>query len=191
VSEIIILAQVQLNELDRLMADDYTAEATQRLATVDGAQGMSVWRNVRQPNAVLIAYEYRDIQAAEKGLVALTGIRLLAETQTADFQPADVLRVRVVGRHGPSLVKSPKNSYLSMSVRVADPGYGPDLTEEIERIFTELEFIPGHVGSVFGPNDSLDEEIVGIVMWDSYQAFQSSLPPGHAPYEVRLFDRVH
>lgn len=189
-SEILILVRVRVDELDYVHLEAYTDAARSRLATVAGWHGLSVWRDTEDPQALLLCHEYTDVPAAERGLVALAGMPLLVEQGGAQLQPADVLRVRVLGRTGKRLSSCESPSYLSMSIRVADPGYGADLASEIDMIFQELAFLPGCLGSVYGENDVLTEEIVGLVTWASHEAFQSSLPPGLAPYEVRLMERI-
>jgi hypothetical protein len=191
VSEILVLIRVRINELDTTGVEDYYLASRERLATVDGSYGLSLWRNTIDHEQLLVAFEYRDIEAANRGLEALAGIRLLAESQAADYRPADVLRVRVHGRLGCRVHETPKPGYLSMSVRIADPGYGQDLLEEVEMIFQNLEFIKGCCGSIFGNSDRLDEEVIGIVTWRTVTAFASSLPPGDAPYEIVLYERVY
>jgi heme-degrading monooxygenase HmoA len=186
-----ILARVQLNELDYLTVDEYADRARERLATVDGFVGMGVWQRHDDPMAILIAYQYADLESAERGLVALTGIRLLAEQQSADYRPADVLRFQIRNHYGSRPHEVPKRAYLSMSSRVADPGYGAELEDEIDRIFQELQFLPGFLGSAYGPNDILPEEIVGLALWQSAEAFATSIPPSARNYEVRLYRRIN
>lgn len=185
-----IVAEVRVNELDVFGVETYSHDARERLSTVEGWQGLSLWRDVQNREQMLVIYEHDSLQSAENGLVALSDIKLLAEQQTMDYRPAEVLRVRVTGRVGGVLDSFPASSFLSASVRVADPGYGKDLDDEIGHIFDELRYIPGYLGSVHGSNESLDEEIVGLVAWESEAAFKMSLPPGKTPYAVRLFNRV-
>jgi heme-degrading monooxygenase HmoA len=190
VADMLILARVQLNELDYLTVEDYATQARDRLSGVDGFVGMSVWQRNDDPMAILIAYQYGSLEAAERGLLCLTGIRLLAEQQSADYRPADVQRVHVHRQDGTRLHDTPAGAYLSVSSRVADPGYGKDLDEEIERIFDELRLLPGFLGSLHGPNDVLAEEIVALALWRSIEAFQASIPPSARNYEVRLLRRL-
>lgn len=190
VADMLILARVQLNELDYLTVEDYATKARERLAGVDGFIGMSVWQRQDDPMAILIAYQYASLDAAERGLLCLTGIRLLAEQQTADYRPADVQRVHIHKKDGKGLHEAPAGSYVSISSRVADPGYGEDLDEEIERIFDELRLLPGFLGSLHGPNDVLAEEIVALAIWRNVESFQTSIPPSARNYEVRLHRRL-
>ncbi|MGV3618963.1 MAG: hypothetical protein ACO1SV_26855 [Fimbriimonas sp.] len=189
-ADMLILARVQLNELDYLTIDEYAGSARERLATVEGFVGMSVWQRADDPMAIMIAYQYADLEAAERGLIALTDIRLLAEQQSADYRPADVQRVRVRQQDRSRMHEVPKGAYVSISSRIADPGYGEELDEEIDRIFDELRLLPGYLGSLHGPNDVLLEEIIGLALWQSVEAFRASIPPSARNYEVRLSRRI-
>ncbi len=178
VSEILILARVRLAEFDLPTIADYYFEVGQRLANVEGCHGISVWRDPDNSESFLVIYEYADDDAAARGLTAIAEVRVKSESKLVEFNPADVIRVRTHRQTDKRVSESHRSSYLSMSVRIADPGYGPELLEEIGRIFDELHLIPGCLGSVYGPNAALEEEVVGIVTWDSEDAFISSLPPG-------------
>ena len=190
-SEILIIARVRIHELDVPIVTDYYFEVKDKLSSVEGCNGLSVWRDERDKESFLVIYEYADLAAAERGLVAISEIRVLAETQAADFRPADVQRIRISGYVGDRVAKAPTTAYLSMSQRVADPGYSPELQEELERVFDELQIMPGFIGSVYGTNDVLEEEVIGIVTWQSREAFLASLPPHVNTYSIVLYRRFY
>jgi len=189
VSEILILASVKLHEYDLPIIADYYFEVGERLSTVGGCYGLSVWRDPDEVESFLVAYEYADLEAAERGLVAISEVRLLAETQLADFRPANVWRVRIHSRSAKHVNQAPQTACLSMSVRVADPGYGPELLDELGRIFDELQYIPGFLGSVYGTNDALDEEVIALATWVDVAAFRSSLPRTAGPRKLQMYTR--
>ncbi len=191
VSDILILARVRIHELDVPIITDYYFDVKERLSTVEGCFGLSVWRDQRDPESFLVVYEYADLEAADRGLVAISEIRVLAESQTAAFRPADVQRLRLKKYSGKRLSKTATTAVLSLSQRVADPGYSPELVEELERIFVELELIPGYLGSVIGENDILEEEIFGLVTWQNRESFLASLPPSILSYDISLYGRFY
>lgn len=80
-------------------------------------------------------------------------------------------------------------AFLSLSSRIADPGQAEVLQEEIGRILEELQVLPGYVGAIYGSNAGLPEEVLGIVWWDTRDAFFSSLPK-RSTYEVQLYERL-
>lgn len=188
-AEILILARIKLHEFDLPIITDYYFEVSEKLSKVRGFHGLSVWRDPRAAESFLVGYEYADVASAERGLVSVTEVRVLAETQLADFRPADVTRVRVAGRAGVRLSQTALTTFLSMSVRVADPGYGPELISEVGNVLVELSLLPGFLGSIYGTNSALDEEVVGIATWASQSAYQGSLPRKSGPRKLEGYER--
>ncbi|MBL8040424.1 MAG: hypothetical protein JNM04_03645 [Chthonomonas sp.] len=78
---------------------------------------------------------------------------------------------------------------MSMSVREAEPGYFEDLLAEVSDIFEAIQYVPGYLGSVYGQNVSLEDEVIGIVYWQHRQGFEESMPRGSF-YEIRLYERI-
>lgn len=186
VEPVIILARLVVHETDVANLHTYYRKLRPALEKVEGFQGLSLWRNYDNGERFLAMYRYRDLACAEVGLQALTENRLLAQTAVASAEPADVIRGFVLGEDGRAPNDVRTGQYLSLSIRVAEPGYGQDLANELERIFGELTLIPGYLGSLYARNETLAEEIVGIVTWESPQAFASSVPPGTL-YELMLY----
>lgn len=188
-SETLILAKVAVHELDWEIAKRYSSNLSEKLRSVDGFIGFSLWRSVADPVQHLMIYRYRDERAADEGLKAIANDKFLTEAQTIPLSPPDVVRMKAAGYDGETLEASDHSCFLSLSVRVAEPGYGVELGEELKRIFAELRLLPGYVGSIYGPHDTLDEELIGIVIWRSEAAFRSSLPDT-VVYEVKLYRRI-
>ncbi len=189
VGETLILAKVAVHELDWDIAEHYANELSGRLKSVEGFLGFSLWRNCDEPVNHLLLYRYRDEEAADEGLKVLADERFLTEVTTIPMSPPDVIRVLAEEFDGDPIEASDHSCFLSLSERVAEPGYGRELNDEIQRIFAELRLISGYRGSIYGHRDTLDEEIVGIVVWGSKAAFLASLPP-KIVYEVKLYRRV-
>lgn len=188
-SPIIILASVAVHELDVPNMEAYYRKLQPALGRVEGFQGLSLWRNIGDRERHLVLYHYASIEAADTGLSALADGKLLAETAVVNKEPANVMRIIVLGQQGKAVQAVAPGQFLSLSVRVSDPGYGQELADELDRIFGELTLIPGFLGSVYGRSESLEEEVVGLVTWGTRQAFESSVPEGTL-YEVKLYQRV-
>jgi heme-degrading monooxygenase HmoA len=189
VSEVLILAKLSVHKLDEPTSERYYEQIMPVLRGVDGFLGLGLWRGTLGDGSHLATYLYRDPQSADSGLRAISGQRSFTSAQSVLTSPADVVRCRRLEARGLRITESPLGSYLSMSVRTSEPGYGAELAEELERIFAELQVIPGFLGSYVGVNDSLNEEIVGLIAWGSEDAFRTSIPT-RPPYEVHLFRRV-
>ncbi len=188
-NEVLILAKLSVHKLDEPTSERYYQNILPVLKGVDGFLGLGLWRGIAGDGSHLATYLYRDFESADQGLKAISGQRSFTSAQNVLTSPADVIRCRKVTSSGKSTTSAPLGSFLSLSVRTSEPGYGPELAEELERIFDEIQILPGFLGSYVGVNDGLDEEIVGLVTWSSEEAFRSSLPK-RSPYEVKLFRRV-
>ena len=58
--------------------------------------------------------------------------------------------------------------------RTLPAGY---LTERYKDL--ELAYIPGYLGSIWGSDVNLNEEIISMVFWSSQEALESSIPTSH------------
>ncbi len=189
VSQILILARRRLSAVDLAVATDYYFTVSERLAAVPGSLGVTVWRSAGDAESFLVVYEYADANAAQRGLEAAMAVQTSAGSQLNDLSPTDLLRVQVVKAASAPLSTTPLSSTLSMSVRVAAPGYSRELLDELGRIFDELQLLPGCLGTLYGVNDALAEEVVGVVTWTDRASFQTSLPRGGGPSTIDVYDR--
>lgn len=166
----------------------YFKEASKRAATTPGYRGGRLYVNHHDSSDYLILWHYQDVQAADAGLIAIAKGAALPQYQSS-ASPADVRRTHVTSVYGAASDGMPPGDYLSMSLRVAEPGYGKELASELEQIFGELMLLNGFCGWIVAPSDTLAEEIVGLCSWVSPTAFQTSIPTGIL-YEVRLYRRI-
>jgi heme-degrading monooxygenase HmoA len=185
---VLVLAVTELVESDWSNALRYYQTIDPALKHVDGYRGVGLWRNVTIPTEHLVTYAYADLDSAERGLEAVASRKLLAETTHTVGAP-DVSRFFMQPAKRKGIFGAKVGQFLSKSVRVADPGYGSDLMEELDRIFDELSILPGYLGAEVGRNETLSEEIVGLVAWESAEEFEQSVPPGRL-YDIRLYRRV-
>jgi heme-degrading monooxygenase HmoA len=189
VNEVLILAKLAFHRSDEPGMTNYYQDIEPALKQIDGFCGLGIWRRVDVADEYLAIYFYRDSESADEGLRAIGQHRSLAHAPVTINAPADVIRVRKIKAMGPNIATAPIASYLSMSVRTSEPGYGKELAEELERIFDELQFFPGSKGSFIGCNDSLEEEVVGLVTWNTEQDFRASLPK-RSPYPITAYMRI-
>ena len=189
VNEALVLAKLTIHKLDEPTSERYYEQIRPVLKEVDGFLGVGLWRSAESGGKHVAIYRYRDFASADAGLEAVSDHRSLTSAQSVLTTPADVHRCRYLCASGQPLTDAPIGTYLSLSVRTAEPGYGTDLAAEVERIFEELELIDGYLGSYIGMNDTLEEEVLGMVTWTQEHAFRSSVPM-RPPYDVQLFRRV-
>jgi heme-degrading monooxygenase HmoA len=184
------MVRANVHVLDGGSVETYFRDATRAATGVDGFLEGQLWEKAshsgQESGDYLMLWHYRDRKSAEQALRVVANERPLASRQVVHHRPADVSRIRVRSTRRDKL---PEGEFLSASVRVANPGYGEDLVEEVDRIFEELGLIPGFRGAITGANDTLPEEVVGLATWNSSEAYQASLPDG-AFVDVELFERV-
>ncbi|HCE00546.1 MAG TPA: hypothetical protein DER07_05855 [Armatimonadetes bacterium] len=159
------------------------------LRDVRGYRSMTVWESTEDPEDFLMLLLFDDDRSADEGLKATTEAGPLVESMKRVCDPPDVRRTRLVSFWGPAPCLFPLGTVVSVSFRTADPGYGSDLVDELDRIFSELSFLPGFLGCAIGRNSALREEVVGLAFWRDEPSFRQSLPHKH-PHQVRAYRKV-
>jgi len=143
---------------------------------------VSLWADVEMPERYLVAVE-------ETGSWPTLFESSMETELESRFAVQKVVKGQVSVKHGRSLKQAENGTYLSVSDRTSEPGYGPELREEVTDILAALEYIPGWLGHYVGGNLAIPEEVTGWVLWNSPEAFQQSVPRGSF-YEIRLFHRI-
>ena len=184
-----ILANLMIPASDRNAAVRYFQQISPVLRQVPGFMGVGLWQNLNDADAHLALYHYDSPENADLGLEAVASRKLLTEATVHSDTPPDVRRVAVQGKVGQNIFNTGLHQVISVSVRVADPGFGASLADEVGRILHELQLLPGYLGGEFGRNDSLDEEVIGLAAWENEAEFQSSVPVGTI-YDVRVYRKV-
>lgn len=187
-AETLIMVRVRLHPEDAKAAGAYARSVTDALKSVEGFQGFGLWQDVEDELDHLILFSYASPEAAKRGLVAVSERRTLAERQEHGAMPADAMTLAVHHAYGALDGQIAPSSALSLSIRIAEPGYGPELIDEYDQIFAALAAIPGYAGMLIANNGNLPEEVVGLVAWDDQLAFRASLPKQPA-YQVKLYER--
>ncbi|CAN5613250.1 hypothetical protein BH11ARM2_BH11ARM2_21720 [soil metagenome] len=184
----LIVARMNVDLNDRATSEAYYAGLLPHLERVEGFLGLGLYRHVRYDDEHLALYGYTDPEAADRGLAALSDYRFHSETVSNASVP-DVIRLGILGRIGGAVLSAPVGSYLSMSLRIANPGYSEELAYELDRTFTEISLIEGFIGAEYGSNDTLIDELVGLAAWGGAESFHASVPEGTI-YDVRLYRRL-
>lgn len=159
------------------------------ISPIPGFLSSTLWQAQSDADSFMLMNEYTDEEAADSGFKAVMDGPVLEAIASSFAEPMDLRRfVRAFSDGlGPSEVSMGK--YLSISDRTADPGHGVDLEAELRRIFGELKMIDGYLGSQIARNITLEEDVLGLVFWDTVEAFMASLPL-KVVYEVRLWHRL-
>lgn len=159
------------------------------ISPIPGFLSSTLWQAQADSESYMLMNEYANEGSADAGFRAVMEGPLLEAIASSFATPMDLRRLVRTFADGAAAAHVPVGKYLSISDRTADPGHGVDLESELRRIFGELQLIDGYLGSQIGRNIALDEDVMGLVFWDSVEAFMASLPL-KVVYEVRLWHRL-
>lgn len=187
-AETLILIRASTHTLDEKAVQTYFRFGTETLEGLPGYRGAGLWRDTQDPTHTIVMFDYESEEAAHSALRFMVE-RPLIQQQYVGSEPADVLSLTILHSEGALRGHFELAEFLSLSTRVADPGRGKDLARELDQIFSQLRYIEGYSGSLVGANQGLDEEVIGLVAWESLEAFQASIPRD-TPYEVRIFQKA-
>jgi hypothetical protein len=183
----VVLARLTERGVERIA--DVQFGVQQLVGLEPGYLSFSIWRDSDLPERYALLLHQR------KGDGELGLLERLSETQQfvdlvkAYQAPPDVHHMLVEHTHAAQAGSVDPGQMMSMSVRRAEPGYGDDLKQEVSDIFENIRYFEGYLGSVYGPNRAIDEEVIAMVYWKDRRCFDASIP-AIPPYEVRLFERI-
>jgi|GEM_PF-6222264 len=157
-----------------------------QLGVVDGYLGSGSWIDCSGGLTLLALHRYSDKESADRGLEEISHHLLSPSGTASGASPVDTIRTETLeaaGRLQDGLLTSP---FVSLTVRIAEPGHQKDLLHAVRDVLLECAVIDGFLGYRIGASESLKEEIVSLAGWGSYEAFLQSIPTGIVP-SVRCF----
>lgn len=171
------------------LAEAYVFRARERLSRVPGFVDLMLWVAYGDYDEAMLVFEYEHEEGANAGLAAMSeGHMALVEQGLTQVSPQNIVFEAYV-HDGNLLSNTSSASTLSYALR-GITGYGaPSLEDDLRMVLASLKEMPGYAGSYAGPRVSLEEEWVSIVHWESFDAFERSLPP-QSHYLVKAYHRV-
>lgn len=188
-NDVLIVIRIATHEFDNAGIEGYFMGVREAITSVPGFKGAGMWRTMGNPEETLILYRYDSIESAQNGLKTASERVTVAESARSSMGTADARRFNVAYSDGVFTDNLEVTPFISLSIRISEPGYGSELQLEIEDIFGGLAFIPGFSGGMIGIHDSIAEELVSIAGWKTGGAYLNSLPE-RMPYEVKFYQRV-
>lgn len=185
----IALAKVFLSEEQIQLIDQIIQEVAIQSLSSGRNESLSLWRDDEAFGAYLLLASSLEEQANHSAWDRMEEIVGSEERLTAAFGGIDLHTMLPHRIHGLQSRKTDSGQLVSLSTRRAEPGRSEDLMDEMEGIFESLRYINGYLGAALGPNLALPEEVIGMVFWDSRDAYQDSNPK-RGLYEIRLYERV-
>jgi heme-degrading monooxygenase HmoA len=166
-----------------------TQDMNSLVRAMPGYLGLSVWADANDPDSYLIVFEAKDEQAAQVAMKAFIESSVFEQLQNEVEGTSSNRWVKVKSSSGGLISEMGVGSYLSASLRNAEPGRAYELERDYDMVFENLSFIDGFKGFAYGPSNNIEEQLIGFAWWTSIEAYQASLPP-QVFYEIRLFRRV-
>ncbi|HVT12487.1 MAG TPA: hypothetical protein VHE55_09485 [Fimbriimonadaceae bacterium] len=171
------------------LISEYIGKLKKKLGRLDGYYGSSAWQSCLRDDEVMILVEFREDRRGDEALRRFSKDKLAIDEAKLSAEPADIVVFDLQSRNGVRPSDAPLGSFLSLSRRVAAPGFGDDLQRELENTFGSLTVIPGYLGHVQGSHPTLPDRVLGIAVWSSEESFRSSLP-ANLPFELKLFRKI-
>lgn len=174
-------------DLDRMAA--VRSKALGVLVGNTGLMSLTLWERHDDPFSFMtmghFATEEDSLQAWDK-LVRSPVMDVMTELMT---EPPNVQLFNLTSHTGKSLENTAPGTFCSFSTRIADIGYGPTMTEEMNGIFEELKVLPGFLGGITGQLNEVSDEILGLMLWSTKSAYEASLP-ATVTFRIDLYQRV-
>jgi hypothetical protein len=187
-SEIIVIARLRVMATDLQLAK-YREQLEELEPNQRGLLGFSFWRSLEPDGGIMQVMRYRDQQVADEALEALIQSKPGPLVQSVTIDPPNVDLMAPKQQHGKLPEQVPIGSYVSFAQRYADPGLQEDLEMDTEEVLSELHFIPGYLGSIWGNDVTLSEEIISMAFWANEDALMSSIPTSHK-VKIAAYQRV-
>jgi len=177
-SEVIVIARLRVMATDQQLAR-YREQLEQLEPNQRGLLGFSFWRSLEPDGGIMQIMRYRDQKVADDALEALIQSKAGPLVQSVTIDPPNVDLMVPKKQHGKQPEEVPVGSFISFAQRYADPGLQEDLELDTEEVLAELAYIPGYLGSIWGNDVTLGEEIISLAIWSSEDALMSSIPTSH------------
>ncbi len=177
-SELLVIARLRVMATDALL-QSYRNELLALEANKKGLLGISTWRSLEPDGGLMQIMRYPNQEAADDALEALMQSKVGPLVASVTIDPPDVAGMSPKNKHGISFEEAPIGAFASFAMRFSDPGQQEDLERDTHEVLAELAFIPGYLGSIWGNNVSLPEEIISIVTWATQDALMQSIPSSH------------
>lgn len=188
-SRSLILVRTTVGWEDVGVVRDHVRVLQETLQAVPGYEGSGAWRGVENVYDQLMVHAYESPEAMAQGIEAAAGLPALAERVGETTSPIDVMRVGVEDADGAFAHGVPSDALLSASVRVAEPGYGPEAVMEFEDEFGGLSMVDGYAGMVVGTRVGMADEVVGLTAWRTADGLAASVPES-GTFAVTLYEPV-
>lgn len=162
--------------------------ALKTLESIEGFLSLSYFKDVESPSLFVSVAHYASPE------VMMTAYNRLQEDMVYDkvaaklSSPMEIGWFDVYGGFGEGFEEAVPGEMCSISIRTASPGMGSELANETVGIFKNISAMPGFRGCVIGVNRNIQEQVIGICLWEDASSFEASIPDRET-YEINLYQR--
>ena len=186
----VVISRFEIPLADRPYASVIFEKFKAAVSQHAGYLGTSVWQCVENNDRFMRITEYVSVEAYHKVYDALSQSGTLEKAVSTNAIVPDVQIYNTIVSRYHGLDHLHNAPYLSLSDRVLPtPSHADDWAAKLQYNFDENSLIPGFHGVVIAKHYDVEEQIAGIALWRSPQAFADSQPPG-VEYQIDLYKRV-
>jgi hypothetical protein len=185
----IFLARLNISEPQTESFWESTKAMESFAHNLPGFVGLSVWKDMNVPNSYVAIMESKNEASAMEIMSKFIESPIFDQLQGPLEGTSSNRWIKICAWRGEAISKQPPGSYLSASLRTSDPGRSDELAQDYDLVFGNLSLISGYSGHAYGSVNQIEEQMIGLVWWNSIEAYKSSLPPQKF-YQIRLFCRV-
>src|SRR5207253_5675869 len=164
---------------------EYIARLKRKLGRMDGYYGASAWQSCSREDEIMILIEFREDCVGDEAMRRFSKDKLAMDEAKLSDEPTEVTVFDLDSSAGLRPGDAPNGAYLSLSKRIAPPGFGEELESELDSIFGYLAVIPGYLGHAYGSHCTLPDQVPGLALSKSEESFLSAITKS-TPYELRL-----
>lgn len=159
------------------------------LEVVPGFNAVTLWAEADGAVGRMLLFEYASENAASHGLAAMAEADLILLQRGLTSTTPELISFGVRHREGAYPHSLDLGEFLSIVVRVGQPGDQGALMDDLDQVMGTLQAITGYRGSARGERLGFLEEVVSLAFWNNGAAFKDSLP-SQPVYQVRAFSRI-
>lgn len=188
-SEVLVVSRARFGQIDLETMASLRNRVLNVFSGVPGFISTSIWEQVEDPFSFLMVGHFSSVDDSLKAWDLIVRSPVMEVIGDLLVEAPNSQRFFLRRSSGLSLENTKPGHFLSLSARLADMGYGRDVLDELDRIFTELKLIPGFLGYVTGQMTEIEDEVLGLAFWESRQAYEASIPK-KALYKIDLYTRA-
>lgn len=185
----VVLTRFRVTEVSNEAILENQSRANDLLRSVPGFRPMGVWEQFGETFNFLVVTQYDTEEHMQAAFRRFVESSLFEDLNARMAEPANITRFTPARSHGRSFAELIAGDFMSLSIRLSEPGYSQDMLAELADIFGGLSMIPGYLGSISGTNMELEDEVIGVAFWRDRDSYAKSVP-AQPLYELSLYQRV-